>query len=187
MSFLPTFLNLDNKKVVIIGGGVVASAKLKYLLDFVSDITVIAPKISTQMSKMIDENSLIFEKRVYEKGDLSGFYIAIVAIDDLKVQKSIYADAKSAGVMCSVVDSGEDSDFITPSYIKKDDLVITISTSGNSPAFAKSLRLFIEDILPSDVGKFLKEMKRLRDSLPKGKERMKMLKNKARDYIKGWI
>ena len=84
------------------------------------------------------------------------------------------------------MDSVDYCDFIFPSYIKKDDLTIAVSTSGASPAMAKHLRRYLERVIPDGIGDFLREMKSLRKTLPKGKERMKMLDEKAENYIKNW-
>jgi precorrin-2 dehydrogenase/sirohydrochlorin ferrochelatase len=84
------------------------------------------------------------------------------------------------------VDSVDYCDFIFPSYIKKDDLTIAVSTSGASPAMAKHLRQYLQNLIPESIGEFLKEMRNLRKTLPKGKERMKMLDEKAKKYIEDW-
>ncbi len=81
------------------------------------------------------------------------------------------------------MDSVDYCDFIFPSYIKKDDLTIAISTSGASPALAKHLRIYLSKLIPSSISAFLNEMKKLRKTLPKGKERMKMLDKKAKRYF----
>jgi precorrin-2 dehydrogenase/sirohydrochlorin ferrochelatase len=70
--------------------------------------------------------------------------------------------------------------------LKKDDLTIAISTSGASPAMAKHLRIYLQNLIPDGIADFLKEMKQLRKTLPKGKVRMKMLDEKAKNYIKNW-
>ena len=76
--------------------------------------------------------------------------------------------------------------FLFPSYIKKDNLTIAVSTSGASPAMAKHLRIYLQNLIPDSIGEFLQEMKDLRKTLPKGKERMKMLDEKAKNYIQQW-
>ena len=88
--------------------------------------------------------------------------------------------------LCNCVDATEYCDFIFGSTIKKDDLTIAISTSGASPALAKQLKQYLEKLIPNDIGSFLKEMKNLRETVPKGKERMKMLEEKAKNYIQKW-
>lgn len=186
MSYFPAFLKLDNKKILIVGGGYIAYEKLEHLLDFTSDISIIALELSADMKRVIEEKNLNFEKRGYEKGDIKDFAVVIVAVDDIPLQAQIFAESKNYNCLCNSVDSVDYCDFIFPSYIKKDDLTIAVSTSGASPAVAKHLRKYLQELIPSSIGEFLQEMKDLRKSLPKGKERMKMLDKKAEDYIKTW-
>ncbi len=186
MSYFPAFIKLDNKKILIVGGGYIAYEKLDHLLDFTHDIKVIALELSEQMQKRIEQEDLVYEKRAYNVGDIADFAVVVVAVDDIPLQAAIFKESKSYNCLCNAVDSVDYCDFIFPSYIKKDDLTIAVSTSGASPAMAKHLRRFLERVIPDGIGEFLKEMKQLRSRLPKGKERMKMLDEKAENYIKEW-
>jgi len=186
MAYFPAFLKLDNKKILIVGGGYIAYEKLDHLLDFTKDISVIALDLSDDMKKGIEDNNLIYEQRAYKTGDIKEFAVVIVAVDDIPLQAEIFAESKQYNCLCNSVDSVDYCDFIFPSYIKKDDLTIAVSTSGASPAMAKHLRMYLQNLIPDSIGEFLKEMKGLRRTLPKGKERMKMLDKKAENYIKSW-
>lgn len=186
MSYFPAFIKLDNKKILIVGGGHVAYEKLEHLLDFSSDITVIALEVSEQMHKTIKEKGLIFLHRAYKTGDIKDYVIVVVAVDNIGLQAEIFEESKRYKCLCNSVDSVDYCDFIFPSYVKKDDLTIAISTSGASPAMAKYLKKYLKNIIPDGISEFLNEMKKLRETLPKGKERMKMLDKKAQDYINTW-
>ena len=186
MSYFPAFLKLEYKKILIVGGGNIAYEKLEHLLDFTNDIFVIAPEISQKMQTLLDEKRLNYEKRVYRTGDIKDFTIVIVAVDNLDIQAEIFNESKKYNCLCNSVDSVDYCDFIFPSYIKNGDLTIAVSTSGASPAMAKHLKLYLKNIIPEGISLFLKEMKDLRKTLPKGKERMKMLDEKAKNYIKTW-
>ncbi|MEA2100484.1 MAG: bifunctional precorrin-2 dehydrogenase/sirohydrochlorin ferrochelatase [Campylobacterota bacterium] len=186
MGYFPAFIKLDNKKVLIVGGGNIAYEKLKHLLDFTKDIFIIAPEISDSMIKKIELENLSFEKRVYEVGDIKDFAIVIVAIDNIPLQAKIFEESKQYTCLCNSVDSVDYCDFIFPSYLKKDDLTIAISTSGSSPAMAKHLKTYLKNLIPDGISEFLKEMKSLRTTLPKGKERMKILDKKAKEYVKSF-
>lgn len=186
MSYFPAFLKLDNKKILIVGGGKIAYEKLDHLLDFTDDITVIASELSTQMQERIEQEKLPFEKRAYQAGDIEGFAVVIVAVDDIPLQSAIFNESKRYNCLCNAVDSVDYCDFIFPSYVKQGELTIAISTSGASPALAKHLRRYLQGLIPSNISEFLDEMKQLRRTLPKGKERMHMLDKKAENYIKNW-
>jgi precorrin-2 dehydrogenase/sirohydrochlorin ferrochelatase len=186
MGYFPAFLKLDNKKILLVGGGNIAYEKLVHLLDFTSEIDIIAKEFSKEMMERITSLRLRHEQRGYEAGDIAGYAIVIVAVDDIGLQAAIYEESQHCKCLCNAVDSVEYCDFIFPSYIKQDDLTIAVSTSGASPAMAKHLRRYLQARIPESIGAFLQEMRNLRSSLPKGKERMKMLDEKAKKYIQSW-
>ena len=183
MSYFPAFVKLDNKKILIVGGGYVAYEKLDHLLDFTHNISLIASEFSDDMLNRIKKENLEFEERAYRKGDIKEYGVVIIAVDDIPLQAEIFKESKNYNCLCNAVDSIDYCDFIFPSYVKKDDLTIAVSTSGSSPAVAKYLRVYLQKLIPDSIGEFLKEMKNLRKTLPKGKERMKMLDEKAKKYI----
>ncbi len=184
MAYFPAFVKLDNIKILIVGGGYIAHEKLTHLLDFTKDIHIIAQDFSNNMSSLIKQHNLTYEQRAYNKGDIKDFGIVIVAVDDIPLQDSIYKESKTyPNCLCNSVDSVDYCDFIFPSYIKKGDLTIAVSTSGSSPAVAKYLRMFLQNLIPDSIGDFLKQMKSYRKTMPKGKERMEFLDKKAKEYI----
>ncbi len=186
MAYFPAFLKLDNKKILIIGGGNIAYEKLIHLLDFTKDISIIANNFSNDMLTEIKKKNLNYKKRIYKTDDIKDFAIVVVAVDDIALQSEIYEESKKYNCLCNAVDSTKYCDFIFPSYIKKDDLTIAISTSGSSPAMAKHLKLYLQNLIPNGISEFLKEMKYLRETIPKGKERMKMFDKKVKEYIDSW-
>ena len=184
MAYFPAFLNLKEKKILIIGGGKIAADKLGHLLDFTKDITIIAPTIrDKRISKAIERYNLRYIPRSYQKGDIEDFFIVIVAVDNIEIQKEVYKECQKRRTLCNSVDSTQHCDFIFPSYIKRDDLIIAFSTSGASPALSKYLRRAIEKLLPKEIEEFLKEIKTLRQKLPKGKERMRLFDKMAKEFI----
>jgi len=182
-SYFPIFLSLDNKKILIVGGGTIAKDKLTRLLDFTKDISLISKDFSYEIMQVIEKNSLDFRKKEYEEDDIKGFDIAVVAVDDIELQKNIYNYTRDKNILVNSVDNKNYCDFIFGSYIKKDDLVIAISTSGSSPSVAKYLRIFLEKTLPKNISSFLKEVKQIREDFPKGKERMKLLDSKVKSFF----
>ncbi|MCK4441976.1 MAG: bifunctional precorrin-2 dehydrogenase/sirohydrochlorin ferrochelatase [Sulfurovaceae bacterium] len=183
MSFFPSYLNLKNKKVLLIGGGYIALEKLEKLIDFTINITVITKEILPDFLEFAQKYNIVIEQKSYKKGDIDGFDIVIVATNIIDLHKEIYKESRNSRVLVNSVDDTAYCDFIFPSYIKKGDLTISISTSGASPAMAKRVRLYIEKLIPSNISEFLKEMRHLRNSMPKGKERMRFFEKKSDKYM----
>ena len=186
MSYLPIFIKFDNKKVLIIGGGKIAYRKLKYLLEFTNNITLISNDYIEEIKKLINSNSLSYKQRNYNTSDAKDFDIVIAAVDNIKLQELIYKETRVYNCLYSCVDIQEYCDFIFPAYIKKGDLTVAISTSGSSPSMSKYLKVWLETIIPNSISDFLNEMKGYRNTMPKGKERMEFLDKKAKDYIKNF-
>ena len=186
MAYFPAFVNLNDKKILIIGGGLIAKNKLSHLLEFTSDITLISKEFTIETKALIKNHNLSHWEREYKKDDIKGFDIIVATLDNIDLQKSIYKETRSENCLFNCADLQEYCDFIFPSYIKKGDLTIAISTSGSSPSMAKNIRIWLEQIIPNSIVDFLKEMREYRETMPKGKERMKFLDNKAKKYIKNW-
>jgi precorrin-2 dehydrogenase/sirohydrochlorin ferrochelatase len=154
------------------------------LLDFSLNISIIAPNTNDDIQKLINTHDLTHEQKSYETHDIAGFDIVVVAVDDIPLQKSIYNEAKNHNnCLVNCVDSAKFCDFIFPSYIKKDNLTIAISTAGASPAFAKRFRAYLGKLVPDDIDEFLKKMRSYRKTMPKGDSRMQFLDKKAKEYI----
>jgi len=184
MAYFPIFIDMSNLKVLLIGGGDIATEKLEKLVDFSTEITIIAKDINQEMQTLIDTYSLTSFQKAYQTGDIKGFDIVVVATNTVSLHKEVYDESRGSRILVNSVDDTAYCDFIFPSYIKKDDLTIAFSTSGASPAFAKQIRQYFEKIIPDSVGNFLQEMKSLRSSMPKGKERMKYFDGCVEEYFK---
>lgn len=186
MSHLPIFLNLDKKNIIVIGGGKIATNKVTQLLKFTQNITIVAPIITKELKIIIELNNLKVIKKSYKKSCIKDFDIVVVTTNDLKLQKEIYKESRKYNCLFNCSDIQKYCDFIFPSYIKNDDLIIAISTSGTSPAFTKQLKIYISRLIPENISIFLKEMKSYRKSMPKGKKRMLFLQSKAKNYLNTW-
>lgn len=184
MSFFPAYFNLNNKKILLVGGGYIALEKLEKLVDFSNDISVISKEFSEEFSTYALNYNIKMDERSYEKGDIDGFDIVIVATDTITLHKAIFEESRTSRILVNSVDSTAYCDFIFPSYVKRGDLTISISTSGASPALAKRLRLHIEKLLPDNIEHFLQEMKSLRKTMKKGRERMQFFEEKTEKFMK---
>jgi len=183
MSFFPMYMDMSKLKVLLVGGGAIATEKLEKLVDFTKEITVITKELSPEAQSLIKDHCLTLYQRAYTKGDITDFDIVIVATDTVDLHKAIYEESRGTRVLVNSVDDTAYCDFIFPSYIKRGDLTISFSTSGASPAFAKQIRRYFERVIPDNVDTFLQKMKQMRSELPKGKERMQKFEEMVREYM----
>ena len=171
------------KKILVVGGGAIACEKLTRIVDLSAKIKVIAKEYSEQTLRLLGDKNIKYKTREFKAKDLDGIDIVIAAVDDAKLQEKIYKKASKRKILCNAVDLADYCHFIFPSIIRKGDLVLSISTSGASPAMAKYLKKAFESYIPHDIEEFLQLMRQKRSELPKGKERMKILDEIAREYI----
>jgi len=130
---------------VVVGGGRVAERKVASLLEAGAMVVLVSPAMTPLLSSMVKSGMIEHVSRRYRKGDLKRAFLCVVATDDRRLQDRIWKEARDQGVLANIVDSEEDCDFLVPSYFRRGDLVISISTSGKSPALAKRIRKDLEE------------------------------------------
>ncbi|MBC7766206.1 MAG: bifunctional precorrin-2 dehydrogenase/sirohydrochlorin ferrochelatase [Hyphomonadaceae bacterium] len=162
MAHFPLFVSLEHKKCIVVGGGAVATRKITTLLTFEPQIAVISPVITPEIAQMAEMGKLIWMKQPYQNDQLEGAFMVIAATDNRVVNAQIAQDAQHFKLFINVCDDAVSCNFIFPSIVTRDDLVIGISTSGAFPAFAKKVRLKIEALLPQAIGARLKIAKQKR-------------------------
>jgi len=148
-AYYPIFLNVNVKRCVVVGGGKVALRKVKMLLECGAKVTVISPALHQDLVRLAQGKAIRLIERDYESGDLDGAVVVIAATDVEEVNRSVAHEAKKRGIFVNVVDDPGESDFIVPSFLRRGDLTIAISTGGTSPALAKKIRTKLEQ----DFGK----------------------------------
>jgi len=148
-SYYPIFLNIHQKKCIVVGGGEVARRKVRALLERGAIVQVIAPTLDSELSHLANNNTITVLRRNYEPGDLKDALIVIAATTEAETNRKVAMEAKRRGILVNVVDDREQSDFIVPSCLHRGDLTIAVATAGKSPALARKIRTRLE----SDFGK----------------------------------
>ena len=165
MKYYPVHLDINNRKVLVVGGGSVGSRKVKTLLDCGARVTVVSPEVSRQLRELAASGDIKLAERSYQSEDLNGVFVVIGATDDETLNQQISSDADRLNTLCNIADRPEVCNFILPSIVQRDDLVITISTSGQSPALAKKLRKSLENQFGEEYGTLLQLMGAIRKKL----------------------
>ncbi len=160
MSYFPFFIELKNKRGLIVGGGLVAARKVETLLNYGVELVVNAPYICEQMAPYVDKITL--QKEPFVNKDVTSYLFVVAATDNREVNHRIAQSCHKARVLVNVVDSKEESSFIFPSTIQKGELCIGITTSGNSPIIAQKVKRDIESQLSIDYETLLKQLGKAR-------------------------
>ncbi len=143
-SYYPVFLNVSDRKCVVVGGGQVALRKVKMLLEHGANVEVISPDLCPGLDKLAENGKIKALQRRYQIGDLRGAFMAIAATNDNATNQEVVKEARRGHILVNVVDDVEDSNFIVPSYLRRGDVTIAISTAGLSPALARKIRAKLE-------------------------------------------
>jgi len=138
--YYPIFLNISGKRCVVVGGGQVSLRKVKALLEHRASVEVISPDACPELNKLAEDGEISVLPRSYRAGDLEDAFIVIAATSDRDTNLEVAQEAQRKAVLVNVVDDQENSDFIAPSYIRRGDITIAVSTAGRSPALARKIR-----------------------------------------------
>lgn len=159
------------------GGGKVALRKIKGLLECGASVTVVAPKISKQIKELVNSENCKIIEREFQPEDLNDITLVYAATDDKKTNEEIFKESLKKKILVNVVDAPELCNFIVPSTLKRDELLISISTGGKTPALAKKLREELERLFPENFGETIDDIEELRreirEKFPDQEEREK--------------
>ena len=155
MRYYPIQLDIRNRPCLVVGGGGVGTRKVTTLLKCGANVTVVSREVSPQLVKLAADGNLTLEKRDYRSSDLEGKVLVIGATDDESLNRRISQESQANQIPCNIVDRPEVCSFILPSIVHRGDLMITISTSGKSPALAKSLRKELEQQFGDEYAEML--------------------------------
>ena len=144
MSYFPIYLDMAGRRCLVVGGGAVAERKIANLLEAGAKVTVISPDATETVASWSKNNSIQFLARHYQRGDVKGHELVFVATNDGSVNAQVHQDGKEDGVWINAADDPNHCDFILPSVLRRGDLTVAISSGGNSPALARTIREELE-------------------------------------------
>ncbi len=167
MRYYPVFLDLRNKKAVVIGGGSVAERKALTLLSCNADVSIISPKITRRLKRLAKEEKVEYIKKGYKNKDIKDAFLVIAATNDKKINEAVARTVEKNRCLLNIVDKPESSNFIVPSLISRGDLTIAIATGGKTPALSKQIRKELQQIYGREYEVFIKTMGKVREKVLK--------------------
>jgi precorrin-2 dehydrogenase/sirohydrochlorin ferrochelatase len=162
--YYPVVLQLRGKRCVIIGGGVIAERKVLGLLEAgADDVLLVSPSVTAKIERLAEEGKLRLERREYKEEDANEAWLIFAATNDKRVNAAIAADGARFGILVNAADEPDNSTFISPSVVRRGDLLLAVTASGASPALSQRIKQELESQYGPRYEEITNQLRRLRD------------------------
>ena len=145
--FFPMFVDLSDKKIVVVGGGNIATRRIKTLLQFTRNITAVAPKTTMELHELGKTGFVNLINRPVKRSDFAMAFMVIAATNDWKLNDEIYRVCKEQGIYVNVADDKSKCDFYFPGIYMQDEVVVGITASGLNHKKARRVRVAIQEAM----------------------------------------
>jgi uroporphyrin-III C-methyltransferase/precorrin-2 dehydrogenase/sirohydrochlorin ferrochelatase len=162
MDYFPLFADLHHRPCLIVGGGAVAARKVRQLRRAGARVTVNAPELTAELQSLAEAGEIAHASRDFDPALIHTHLLIIAATDDRQTNHAVAAAARASQRLCNVVDDGPACTFIVPSVVDRSPLLIAVSSGGQAPMLARSLRQQIDAWLPARVANLARWIARWR-------------------------
>ncbi len=145
--YFPLFVDLTDKKIVVVGAGTIAKRRIRVLVDFTKNLTLLAPEVNSELVQFEKEGKLTILKKTYEKEDILDASYVFAATKSCKLNQEIYTDCKSLGIPVNVYSNRELCDFFFPVLAYDDSIVAGVSSGGRDSANSRRVADQIRELL----------------------------------------
>lgn len=180
--------SLDSARCVVVGGGAVAERKAAGLIEAGARPRVVSPTLTAMLAGWRAVGLIDHLERAYRPGDLKGAALVIAATSDPAVNLEVAAEGRERGILVNVASDPAAGTFHTVATVRRGDLLLTISTGGQSPALAARLRAELAERLGPEYAAILQGMARLRAALsPQARRRLEdwLCSEEALEMLRG--
>jgi uroporphyrin-III C-methyltransferase/precorrin-2 dehydrogenase/sirohydrochlorin ferrochelatase len=153
VDFLPVFLDLRGRRVLLVGGGRVALRKAEIIVRCGARFDVVAPEVHPALHALAQANGGSVRLAPFAAADLEGATLVFSATGIGAVDRELRDHARARGIPVNVADTPELCDFILPAIVDRSPVIAAFSTGGNAPLLARRLRADLEARLPAGLGR----------------------------------
>lgn len=164
MNYFPALLNIEYKEVVIVGGGNVATQKVRSLLHSKAHIYVVSPQISNEIKQWCAKGLITWHEKTFQASDVDHAVLIFAATNDESVNDAV-EEAAQHWQLLSRADAKGRVDFINPAVIRRGHLLLTVSTSGASPGYTRKLKKELETQFDDYYGEYIAFLKHCRTQI----------------------
>lgn len=138
--YYPIYLDIEDRDVLIIGGGNVCARKAETMMKYGARVTIVSPACTDEIEQWAAQKALQVRRKTYEEADLDGASIVIASTDDKCINARVARDCRRRRIPVNVVDVTHLCEFIVPAIVEQGSIQIAVSTGGKSPALARTLK-----------------------------------------------
>ena len=153
MDLLPIFLDIKNRKCVVVGGGEVALRKARLLSRAGATLHIVSESVCEELAALCAANNGEVSLKSFDPEDLAGAQLVIAATDDKSVNEAVSRCAHALQIPVNVVDQPDLCSFIMPAIVDRSPVIIAISTGGSSPVLTRKLKELNEIMVPGGIDK----------------------------------
>jgi len=165
MKLYPLMANLEYCNVLVVGGGEVATRKVRVLIGTGAHIQVVSPDFTPEVESLISKGKIVGFRRAFSYDDLPESSLVFAATDDPNLNDNISQKAREMGIPVNNVTNPEGCTFFVPSQLVRGDLTLSISSAGKSPATTKWIRRNLEKLIGPEYETLVEWMGTLRKQL----------------------
>jgi len=162
MRYFPLMLNLQDRPVLLIGGGEETMAKVHSPLQAGARLTVVCPVALPGLEELSAEGRIRWLRRAYQEGDLEGYFLAVSDPPEKPINARIFREAEERRLFLVAVNDPTNASAIFPAVHRRGDLVLAVSTSGVSPALAVRIKERLQEEFGPEYALFLRLLKEIR-------------------------
>ena len=151
-------IDLRGRNCLVVGGGRVATEKVRGLLDCAADVTVVAPEIDDELRAQ----QVRIVERPFSRSDVVGRFLVVAATNDRSVNADVSSISRDRETLCNVADDPELCSFILPAIVRRDPIVVGVSTGGASPALAQRIRSDVAELIGPEHAALARRLAALR-------------------------
>jgi uroporphyrin-III C-methyltransferase/precorrin-2 dehydrogenase/sirohydrochlorin ferrochelatase len=170
LDYLPVFLDLRGKRVLLVGGGPVAARKAALLRSAGARLRIVAPERCAELQALCSHADIECLPERFTPAALGDCVLVVAATDSADTNHEVASAARSMRIWVNVLDDATGGDCLMPSIVDRSPVIVAIGTGGATPTLARRVRERIETLLPERLGALARaageRRERVRAALP---------------------
>jgi precorrin-2 dehydrogenase/sirohydrochlorin ferrochelatase len=161
VSGVPILVEGAQLRVLIVGGGAVATRKAQRFAHAGADVRIVAPQLCEELEALVSERALLVERRPYEEGDVGDAQLVFAATNDRHVNAAVSREAERENRLINAADLTDDGNFAVMAMHRRGPLTVGVS-AGGVPAAAMRIRDAIAERFDARYADVLNQLTTLR-------------------------